>query len=242
MVQARLMQVPEYRQMFREIFGQIPNQDAIERAVATFERYELATKPEGYPFGRYMLGDDKALSDAQKRGMQLFAGKARCILCHNGEIGTDEDHHNTGVPRPANFENNPLSQVEVRQRMRGAGISNFMEVDDELALYMRTHRTPDKHKLRTQPLLEWKYTAPYMHNGAFFTMEEVVDFYNAGGGEDRYHNKSPLLKPLNLTDAEKADLVAFLDSLNSEELPGLKEFGNPKLPGYGTTSTIAGIN
>lgn len=242
MVQARLMQVPEYRKMFMEIFGQIPNQDAIERAIATFERYELNTKPEGYPFGRYMLGDDKALTPQQIKGMQLFAGKARCILCHNGEIFTDEDHHNTGVPRPEAFATDPLRQIELRQRMRGAGIPNFIEVDDELGLYMRTHRTPDKHKLRTQPLLEWKATAPLMHNGMFFTMEEVVDFYNAGGGEDRYHNKSPLLKPLNLTDQEKADLVAFLDSLNSEEVPGVKEFGNPKLPGYGSTSTIAGIN
>ena len=68
----------------------------------------------------------------------------------------------------------------------------------------------------TPSLRELNYTAPYMHNGMIKTLAEVVEFYNQGGGEDS--NKDPLLKPLNLTDAEKTDLVAFLEALSGDPL------------------------
>jgi len=78
------------------------------------------------------------------------------------------------------------------------------------------------------------YTMPYMHNGAFFDLKEVVDFYNEGGGEDPierlygFSTKTERLKPLHLTDEEKAALVAFLESLSGEEI----KMNPPQLPDY----------
>ena len=241
MAQARLMQVPEYRQMFQEIFGGPPHWENISRAIAAFQRHALSSEPAQVPFERYLMGDDKAISEQAKKGMQLFAGKARCIMCHNGEVFTDEDHHSTALPRPESFGTDPLRQIEVRFRARSNGVSNYAAVDDDLGAFLNEHRKKDVGRNRTQPLLEIKYTAPYMHNGTLFTLEEVVDFYNKGGGEDQFGTKSPLLKPLNLAEQEQKDLVAFLDSLSGDELPA-KEFMNPKLPPYGNTSPIAGIN
>jgi len=91
-----------------------------------------------------------------------------------------------------------------------------------------TKNPKDKGKFRTPSLRELKFTAPYMHNGIFYTLQEVVDFYDAGGGE-AVPNKTPLLKPLGLSDAEKQDLVAFLESLSMDE-PLLVD--TPALPPY----------
>ena len=77
-------------------------------------------------------------------------------------------------------------------------------------------------RFRTQPLRYLLYTAPYMHAGQFFTLEEVVEFYNDGGGEnemtERVGNKTPILKPLNLTDEEMEALVAFLEEISGDEI------------------------
>ena len=79
-----------------------------------------------------------------------------------------------------------------------------------------TKRPDDKEKFRTPPLRYITYTAPFMHNGVFNDLEEVVDFYNKGGGDDP--RKSPLIEPLNLTKTEINDLLEFLKSLSGEEI------------------------
>jgi len=96
-------------------------------------------------------------------------------------------------------------------------------------------------KFRTAPLRYIAYTAPYMHNGSFFDFDEVVDFYNDGGGSNEFtdgtmsKNKSKLLKPLNLSDEEKEALVAFLESLSGEEI----KMATPKLPSYAPLPAVA---
>jgi cytochrome c peroxidase len=94
-----------------------------------------------------------------------------------------------------------------------------------MGLYHKTKRPDDIGKFRTPSLRELVWTAPYMHNGAFETLEEVVNFYDAGGGEAQ--NKTPLLASLGLTDEEKSDLIAFLKALSMEE-PLLMD--EPELP------------
>ena len=99
-------------------------------------------------------------------------------------------------------------------------------------------------KFRTPPLRYSAYGAPYMHNGSFFDFDEVVDFYNDGGGSNEFtdgtmgKNKSPLLKPLGLSDEEKADLVAFLESLSGDEI----KMATPKLPPYAPLPMTANAN
>jgi cytochrome c peroxidase len=93
-------------------------------------------------------------------------------------------------------------------------------------LYYVTKLDGDKGKFRTASLRDSCYTAPYMHNGVLATLEDVVAFYITGGGEDE--NKDPLVQPLNLSEDEQSNLVAFLESLCGDKI--IDE--SPELPTY----------
>ena len=215
-VEMRLRLIPEYVARFRQVFGsEWPQMDDAWRAIAAFER-TVVSDPRQVPFDRYLAGDHNALSDAARRGMALFEGKAGCIRCHYGALATDEGFHALGVPRQPLFDANPLVQVAVRwqNRQRDVPSAVYRDLDEDLGRYYQTRDKADIGKFRTPSLRELKYTAPYMHNGVFATLREVVDFFDAGGGETP--NKSPLLRPLGLSDEEKNDLVAFLAALSME--------------------------
>lgn len=232
MARSRLSQIPEYVKLFQEVFNEPPTAGNIGMAGAAFQR-TLNSDPEKVPFDRYRNGDKTAMTPEAIKGMGLFVGKARCILCHDGFAFVDEDFHNLAIPRNPVIEEDPLRQIEMRYRAKVFGVRNYMEVDQDLGLYFQTHRKEDIQKFRTQPIRELKYTAPYFHNGTSFTLEDVVEFYNKGGGEDidnSYGTKSPLLKKLDLTDAEKKSIVAFLEALSSPEPPFVNFV--PELPNY----------
>ncbi|OGX37972.1 MAG: hypothetical protein A3C36_04365 [Omnitrophica WOR_2 bacterium RIFCSPHIGHO2_02_FULL_52_10] len=215
-IEERLAQVPEYVRLFKEAFGvERPTYPLALKAIAVFER-TVVTKDA--PFDQYMNGDKKALSDSAKRGMELFQGKARCIQCHNGPLMSDESFHNIGVPKNPLFENDAQRQIALRFQHYARGVSEevYRGADRDLGLYYTTKRPEDKGKFRTPPLRYIEYTAPYMHNGVFESLEEVVDFYNKGGGDDP--RKSPLLQSLDLTKQEMNDLLEFLKSLSGEEI------------------------
>ncbi len=217
MMEERLRQVPEYVKRFKDVFGvERPTIDTAWMAIAAFER-TLVSKPENVPFDRYAKGDQAALSPEAKRGLTLFQGKAGCILCHNGPLLSDDSYHNLGVPKNPVFETSPLHQITLRYQhvIRGVSEKLYRSADRDLGLYYTTKQEADKGKFRTPSLRELKYTAPYMHNGVFPTLEEVIEFYNRGGGEDP--NRSPLIRPLGLTDQEKQDLLAFLLTLSSDQ-------------------------
>ncbi len=229
MMEERLRQIPEYVGRFKEVFGvNRPSISMAWMAIAAFER-TLVSMPENVPFDRYAKGVQSALSSEAKRGLALFQGKAGCIQCHNGPLLSDESYHNLGVPRNPEFEGNPLRQITLRYQhvIRGVPEKLYRSADQDLGLYYITKHEADKGKFRTQGLRELKYTAPYMHNGIFGTLEEVIDFYNRGGADDP--NKSSLVKPLGLSDQEKGDLLAFLLSLSSDQPLSVEP---PDLPGY----------
>lgn len=229
MMEERLRQVPEYVKRFREVFGTPwPTIDDAWRAISAFER-TVVSRAKDVPFDRFMKGDAKALSDSAKRGLALFQGKAGCVQCHNGALFSDEDYHNIGVPKNPAFEEDPLRQITLRFQhvIRGVPESVYRKADRDLGLYYTTKRKADRGRFRTPSLRELKYTAPYMHNGAFFELDEVIDFYDEGGGEDS--SKSPLLKKLGLSDEEKEDLLAFLESLSSDKPLLVRP---PELPPY----------
>ena len=96
----------------------------------------------------------------------------------------------------------------------------------DYGLYYITKNPKDIGKFRTPSLREVKYTGPYMHNGVFTTLQEVVDFYDRGGGKG--NNKSALINPLKLSAQEKKDLIAFMGALSMTE-PLIHD--DPKLPG-----------
>jgi len=192
----KLGKIKGYQQQFGAVFGTEVNLQGIAEAIAAYERTVISTNSS---FDRYVAGDTKAMDEASVRGMALFKGKARCILCHNGPNFTDNQFHNLGVPQAG-----PLKE--------------------DLGRYNVTKAEKDKAAFKTPTLRSIIETAPYMHDGALKTLEEVVDFLNAGGGANS--NLSPLVKPLNLTPEEKTDLVAFLKALTGEPIP----FQLPKLP------------
>ncbi len=192
----KLRTIKGYQQQFRAVFGTEVNLQGIAEAIAAYERRVISTNS---PFDQYVAGETRAMDHAAVRGMALFTGKARCILCHNGPNFTDNQFHNLGVPQVG-----PLKE--------------------DLGRYYVTKAAQDKGAFKTPTLRSLSETAPYMHDGAFKTPEDVVDFYNTGGGTNP--NLSPLVKPLNLTSEEKADLVAFLKALTGESIP----FQFPKIP------------
>ena len=224
MMEQRLYQIPEYREAFKQIFGSDRNMVKDSwRAIAAFER---ALNQPDTPLDNYLRGDKEALTEQQVRGMALFEGKAHCIMCHNGPMLTDEKYYNLGVPAQPSFLKDSLQQIGHRSQLyiRGVPEDLFRKFKFHPGVYLSTHLKQDIGKFRTAPLRYLEFTPPYMHNGIFDDLEEVVDFYNDGGRQDRtlqsfgIANKTERLRKLNLSDEEKDDLVAFLESLSGDEI------------------------
>jgi len=192
----KLSKIKVYREQFQKVVGTGVNMQGIAEAIAAYERTILSTNSA---FDKYVQGDEKAMSSAAIRGMALFKGKARCILCHNGPNFTDNQFHNLGVPQVG-----PMKE--------------------DLGRYYVTLRKKDIGAFKTPTLRSIIETSPYMHDGVFQTLEEVIDFLNKGGNTNAH--LSPLMKPLNLTSGEKGDVLAFLQALTGEEIP----FEFPELP------------
>jgi len=192
----KLNAIKGYVEQFQAVFGTTVSMQGIAEAIAAYERTIISTNSA---FDKYVLGDKTAMSEEAQRGMALFKSKARCILCHNDSNFTDNDFHNLGVPQVG-----PMKE--------------------DLGRYYVTRRPEDTGAFKTPTLRSIIETAPYMHDGAFKTLEEVVEFFDAGGGANP--NLSPLMKPLGLSADEKKELIAFLHALTGEEIP----FEFPELP------------
>lgn len=189
----KLAAIEGYPELFEAAFGDPEiTPERIGKAIAAFERL-VVVKDTAYD--KFLQGERDALTDAEIRGLDLFAGKATCITCHQGENLSDNNFHNIGVQH---------------------GTDGRMAVTGDEA---------DAGAIRTAGLYGVTHTAPYMSNGSLATLEDVIDYYDRGGDEDA--NKSPLIQPLNLTDDEKADLLAFLKVLGGQ--PPI--FTAPDLPG-----------
>ena len=192
----KLKAAPEYKARFREVFGTEVSAEGIARAIAAFERTVVSANSA---FDKYQAGDKAAMNEAAVRGLALFVGKSRCALCHNGPNFTDNRFHNLGVPQVG-----PLKE--------------------DLGRYAVTRQDKDRGAFKTPTLRSVALTAPYMHDGAFKTLEEVIDFYDKGGGKNP--QLDPFITPLNLTADEKKDLVEFMKALTGEHLALVP----PKLP------------
>ena len=173
------------------------------------------------PFDRYVAGDTAAISASAKRGLKLFVGKAACVECHSSPHFSDDDFHNNGLV----FEGPNVVVDEVGRNFTVDFILGYEfntksrwsddPMDDRLDGL--TNSDALIGKWRTKGLRQIAETAPYMHTGQFATLEEVVDFYDKGGHtEGLIGTKDEVLKPLNLSAGEKADLVEFLKSLTGE--------------------------
>ena len=181
----RLESDENYRRLFKEAFGvEEIKIERVAQAIAGFERTLLSGNSA---FDRFeLLGEERALSKSARRGLELFRGKARCHLCHERSLFTDDLFHNTGV----SWGKQPV----------------------DFGRYEVTKHEHDQAAFRTPSLRDVAYTAPYMHDGSLETLEDVLEFYNKGGNPNPYLD--PAIRPLDLTDREEEDLVDFLKSLS----------------------------
>lgn len=216
LAQERLKQVPEYMEMFEAAYGAEPYGGRIYGAIA---EYLKTIRTENAPFDAYLNGDESALSGAARRGMTLFAGKAGCISCHNGAMLSDGDLHATGVPDHPELGTNAERQIALLRHFATMGTPNYMNLRADVGHYVVTKDKADMGRFATPSLWDVGQTAPYMHSGVFDTLDEVVAFYDRGNAR---------MAPLYLSTREKADLVAFLESLTGDA-PDATE---PELPDY----------
>ncbi|MFQ5636854.1 MAG: cytochrome-c peroxidase [bacterium] len=202
-MQERLKQVPEYVEMFQRAFGGEPSFGKTLNAIAAFEKTLIS---KNVPF------DTGKLSKQAKKGMKLFKGKAGCIKCHNGVMFSDFQPHQIGVPEHPDLLTDPERATTFRSVMKFMGVSNYENLREDPGFFCVSKMDKDFGAFVTPSLREVGRTAPYMHNGVFATLEEVVEFYNKGGGEGSE------LRPLKLSKKDQAALVAFLESLSGDEI------------------------
>ncbi|MDZ4858324.1 MAG: parallel beta-helix domain-containing protein [Candidatus Hydrogenedentes bacterium] len=183
---------PEYVALFEKTFGgsgaEAVTFDNVLKAIGAFERTIVSYNS---PYDRYTQGDPSALSEPEKRGLKLYRSvKTRCFECHRFPHFADDTFRIVGVP-PLEGHENDIGRAKVP----GQG---------------------PKHAFKVPTLRNVALTAPYMHNGVFATLEEVIDFYANGGG---HQFPTPVkgiddkIGKFTLTPEEKADLVAFLHAL-----------------------------
>lgn len=196
-----------YREMFAAAFpgdAEPLSMDHIIKAIAAFERSLISGRS---PFDRYVFDDDKtALSDAAKRGMALFySTRAGCAQCHSGLNFSGPLIYEGHPAAAAAYANNGLFDVD--------GHGGYPANDR--GLMDITRKAPDMGKFRVPTLRNVALTAPYMHDGSLATLQDVISHYARGGRMTGRQDSR--IRPLLLAQAERADLVAFLESLTDRE-------------------------
>ncbi len=182
----RLNAHENYKNYFKKIYKESPNRANLLDAIAAFER---TLETSDTPFDRFMKGDKKAISEAAKRGQIIFNEKGKCFDCHFGPDFTGDQFRNIGLYNGKDLNDRGRSEI--------------------------TKDSADIGKFKVPGLRNIAITAPYMHNGMFKTLTEVIDYYDTPTAfvKGSINSDSLLLKPLGLTKEEKSDLLEFLHTL-----------------------------
>ena len=197
LIAERLNKDSTYVKMAQQAYNRKPDPFVITRAIACFERSLLSGNS---PYDQFKFQHkSKALSRAERRGMDLFfSDKTNCSSCHNGFNFTNYSFVNTGL----------------------------YEIYTDVGRFRLTNKNQDSALFKVPTLRNVGITAPYMHDGSFKTLEQVVTHYNEGGKSHKH--KSELIRPLKLTKKEKSDLVVFLHTLTDEQFSKNPLFNNEK--------------
>lgn len=198
----------KYPTMFRKAFG-IENDGQITKelaakAIAQFERILISGNSK---FDKVLNGE-AIFTDQELEGLELYFDKnelipdAECFHCHNEPLMTTNEYINNGLDE-------------------ATGLSDF----EDIGFGAVTNNPGDNGKFRVPSLRNIALTAPYMHDGRFLTLEEVIDHYNSGGKNSP--NKNELIHPLNLSEEHKASLLAFLHTLTDTEFINREDISNP---------------
>jgi cytochrome c peroxidase len=181
----RLSEIPYYQKAFDQAFGAEISTYAMSRAIAAYLRTLISAESA---YDAYLKGDEEALSESQKRGKELFfSDRLQCSSCHTGVLLSDYGFHHNGL---------------------------YMETDADPGRGRVTRAEEDMGKFKTPSLRNVARTAPYMHDGRFDALDEVVMHY--ARGEQVHPNQDPRISGFDLTAKEKSDLIAFLTSFTDE--------------------------
>lgn len=220
----KLQRDADYVELFAAAFADGAISPAnVGDAIAAFEATLLSGNSR---FDRWRFGGEAtALTEPEKRGFQLFTGKAGCANCHHldekSALFTDSMFHNTGVGYRGLTHEQGSYKVQLAPGVVVEVHSRYVEsisgpVPNDIGRFAITLEEEDRWAYRTASLRDISRTSPYMHDGSIATLGEVIEYYNKGGFRDD-PDISPLIVPLGLTASEKDDLEAFLRSLDGVE-------------------------
>ena len=199
----KVMSCSEYKKAFKKYLKYTTDEKEVTFAhiISAVTFYYSGFSAFYSPFDDAM-NDNKPFDDESRRGFNLFMGKAKCATCHFVP-------HFNGVRPP---------YISTEFEVLGVPAdSAYTKLSDDKGRYMVNPAPETFMAFRTGSLRNAQYTKPYMHNGVFTTLEQVIDFYNTGGGAGRkldVRNQTLSPEPLNLTQAEKKELISFIRSLN----------------------------
>lgn len=178
----RLQAHPTYSEKFKQVYGQKPDPFTITRALAWFQRSLVSL---GSPFDLWQAGEIDSLPADALAGWRLFQeDRLACQSCHPAPAFSDDKFYHIGLAT----EGIDTGRAQI------------------------SYQWEDFGKFRTPSLRNLSYTAPYMHDGSFATLEEVVDYFDKGGAD--HPLKHPAIRPLGLSSKEKQVLIAFLRALD----------------------------
>ncbi|MBI5632194.1 MAG: cytochrome-c peroxidase [Nitrospirae bacterium] len=210
-VEEEIRTVPAYAEAFEKVFGGEPNRKRIAMALASFERTLISVNA---PYDRFLKGETHSLSEDAREGFEIFRGKGKCSECHDGVNLSDDKFYALNVPENPVLLNDPRVTATMRFVAKVYHYPGYRNLKDDPGRFLITKDRKDWKAFRTAGLREIARTAPYMHNGIFITLDEVIEFFDQGGG-----NGNRFLKPLGLSAAEKKQLKVFLvEALSGEDL------------------------
>lgn len=221
---------PEYNKLFKQAFNKTGKQISmkqVKQAIASFERTIISGNS---PFDRFQYGGDKkAMSKAAVRGLEVFLKQGRCVSCHTisqtHALFTDSRFHNLGVGfERINKDARELGSAFAKAKKNAAQVDVEVLTNkntSELGRFAVSTQWRDMGSFKTPTLRNVAKTAPYMHDGSLETLEDVVKFYNNGGrvkeSDPIFDFQSGGIRPLDLSDDQMDDLVAFMEALTSPE-------------------------
>lgn len=185
----RLNESAFYKAAFRKLYKKSPNKELLGKAIAA---YESTLETSNSAWDLFAKGKESNFSESAQRGRIIFNEKGKCFDCHFGPDFTGDEFRNIGL-----FNNNEFSDA---------------------GRFWITKRPEDMGKFKVPGLRNVAVTAPYMHNGMFKTLREVIDFYNEPTRfvQGALNTDTLLAKPLGLNEQEIDDLIAFLEALTDE--------------------------
>lgn len=204
----KLKQSEEYVSMFNQCFSKLDgerlNGHTISFAVSA---YVSSLRGFNSPFDKYVRGEQAHIDDAVRKGFNLFMGKAACGTCHFAPVfnGTVPPKYEESESEVLGVAEDPYVKNQVVDPDLGRGVARLKEQSDF-----------NKYAFKTPTVRNAALTAPYMHNGAYKTLEDVMEFYNKGGGEGfgiHLDNQTLPFDSLSLNKQEINDIVAFMKSL-----------------------------